>query len=313
MTRLIDFLMKIEPGWKQKLLAEFSDTCKKSDLGLWCPRSRSLDFYDPRSYRLGNKSAQVSNSEYFQKLCEFMDSEYKSSGKNGINPAKKKDVFKALRVSPFAETKVVILGQDPYPDSGNAHGLAFSVPNGVNIPDSLRHIFRVLYEDIVLCGKKCNNNDWNNIKPVNGCLETWAAQKNVLLLNAALTIKKEKVSEHTRPWQPFTTRILKILNEKSSPVVFLLWGDNAIDIGRTAGLYEGVNNGDKPGKSRKNRKGNLVLDASHPSNYSWETKMKKASQAFRGCRHFSETNTFLGEKIFAWPLMSSSSPAPTVE
>lgn len=303
MARLIDLFNGIETEWNRKLSVEFSDKCKKSDLGLYRPKSRQLDFRNPDSYQKGKSSPQVGNSEYFRELCKFIDSEYNGPDKGKINPAKEK-IFRALDMPPFVKTKVIILGQDPYPETTNACGLSFSAPSG-KIPSSLDHIFRVLYEDIVLDGKKkCDDNVWkNDVKPSNGCLESWT-QKGVLLLNAALTLSKGAV-EHTRLWRPFTTRVLRILNEqKDNSVVFLLWGDDAIDIGVEAGLYEKVGRAAKRAKGRKNSKGNLVLDASHPSSYKWQKETGKASQAFRGCRHFSDTNDFFGKKIFTWPIPS---------
>lgn len=297
MARLIDLFNGIETEWNRKLSTEFSDKCKKSDLGLYRPESRPLDFRNSESYRKGKSSPQVGNSEYFRELCRFIDCEYKGK----INPDKE-NIFRALMMTPFRKTKVVILGQDPYPESTNACGLSFSAPSK-KVPSSLDHIFRVLYEDIVLDGEKCNDKVWKDVKPSSGCLESWT-QKGVLLLNAALTLSKGSV-KHTRLWRPFTTRILRILNEqKTTPVVFLLWGDDAIDIGIEAGLYEGVNRAAKRRERRVNSEKNLVLDASHPSSHKWQKETEKASQAFRGCRHFSDTNDFLGKKIFTWPIPS---------
>lgn len=303
MPSLIDLFHKVEDGWKERLLTEFSKGCEKSDIDLRHPRSRSLDFRIPKSYYLGSNPVQVSNSEYFQKLCEFIDSEY-DHGKGNINP-QKESVFKALNMTPFNTTKVVILGQDPYPNPEFAHGLAFSVPSEVKPPGSLMNIFQRIYEDLELDGKKCEDQDWNDQKPTNGCLEPWT-KKGVLLLNAALTINvsKHKGSvKHTRLWKPFTTRILRLLNEKNDKrVVFLLWGDDAMDIGNKAGLYDGLDRTAKQDKRRVNNRKNLVLDSAHPGNLAENNRNVEKEDKFSCCRHFSVTNAFFGSKIFTWPI-----------
>lgn len=211
----------------------------------------------------------------FQKLREFLTDQY---NRNTVYP-KKEEIFNALRATSYEQTRVVMLGQDPYPTHDNAHGLAFSVPDGVTIPDSLRNIFDEINRDIG-CSMPTNN----------GNLMSWTSENGVLLLNAALTLEKLTNGDnnpHADHWKPFTKLVLEILNEKASPVVFLLWGDHAKCVGADAGLYDGL---DKD--TNLNRKGHLVLEATHPGNQSFkDTRLSK--KCFFGCKHFSQTNTFL--------------------
>lgn len=170
--------------------------------------------------------------EYYLKLKQFIIKEYDTKT---IYPAKD-NIFQALTLTAYKDVKVVIMGQDPYHGENQAHGLAFSVQKGVDIPRSLLNIFKELV------------NDLNCYIPNNGYLVPWARQ-GVLLLNTSLTVVANIANSHrNKGWEVFTDRIIQLLNEKSSPVVFLLWGNNA----KTKAKYI------------TNRK-HLVLNAAHPS------------------------------------------------
>ena len=191
--------------------------------------------------------------DYYLKIREFLKSEY--STKTIFPPMH--DIFNALKYTPFGNTKVVILGQDPYHEVGQAHGLSFSVQKGVKIPPSLANIYKELNSDI---GMKIPNH---------GELTSWAAQ-GVLLLNATLTVRQGQANSHQKiGWATFTDNIIKLLNESERPVAFLLWGGNA----RSKRAY--ITN-----------KHHLVLESVHPSPLS-------AFGGFFGCRHFSKANAFL--------------------
>lgn len=169
-------------------------------------------------------------------------------------------VFEAFCLTPFHSVKVVIMGQDPYHGPGQAHGLSFSVPKGVLPPPSLQNIFKELEADLGIA------------PPEHGCLTGWA-QQGVLLLNATLTVRAgEPKSHHGQGWEQFTDRVVQILCEKRSPIVFLLWGKSAADKFAHIGAS---------GASQ-----HWVLTAAHPSPFS-------AHAGFFGCRHFSKTNQFL--------------------
>ncbi|MBP3610116.1 MAG: uracil-DNA glycosylase, partial [Lachnospiraceae bacterium] len=163
----------------------------------------------------------------------------------------------AFHFTPLSEVKVVILGQDPYHNIGQAHGLCFSVKPEVEIPPSLVNIYKELQEDL---GCRIPNN---------GYLVKWAEQ-GVLLLNTVLTVRAHQANSHQgRGWEQFTDAVIRAVNEKEEPVVFLLWG--------------------RPAQMKKNMLTNpkhLILEAPHPSPLS-------AYRGFFGCRHFSRTNEFL--------------------
>jgi len=206
-------------------------------------------------------------SEYFKKLSKFLDKEYK----NKIIYPEKDNIFNALKLTPPDKVKVVILGQDPYINPGEAHGLAFSVLSkgqGIKIPPSLRNIYKELSSDIGM-----------NI-PKSGCLISWALQ-GVLLLNTVLTVEAGKSNSHAKKgWEQFTDYIIKYLGKKESPTVFILWGKNA----------------HSKEKFIINSNQHLILKAPHPSPLS-------ASTGFFGCRHFSRTNKFLSDnnlEIIDW-------------
>jgi uracil-DNA glycosylase len=165
--------------------------------------------------------------------------------------------FRALDLTPLDEVRAVILGQDPYHGEGQAHGLCFSVPNGIQPPPSLVNIFKELESDLGVS------------RPSHGFLEHWARQ-GVLLLNSVLTVQMGQAASHRdRGWERFTDAIIRLVNARQEPVVFMLWGSYAqkkaafVDQGR-----------------------HLVLKAPHPSPLS-------AHSGFFGCRHFSKANAFL--------------------
>ena len=170
------------------------------------------------------------------------------------------EIFNALDSTPLSQVKVVILGQDPYHGPGQAHGLCFSVREGVQTPPSLANIFRELEADLGLA------------VPRHGYLQRWAAQ-GVLLLNAVLTVERGQAGAHQgKGWETFTDAVVAAVNERCEHVVFLLWGAQAQRKG--AGI---------------DRSRHLVLKAPHPSPLS-------AHRGFLGCRHFSQTNDWLRQK-----------------
>jgi len=212
--------------------------------------------------------------DYFLSLCEFLESEYRSKT---VYPARE-DIFKAMQVTSYKQTKVVIVGQDPYPIPKQANGLAFSVPIGVEIPYSWQLIFQEIHDDV------------NCPIPNNGFLLPWANQ-GVLLLNAVLTINPVLTVKNNRShvsnshvkhgWETFTRRVLEELNRKDPPVVFLLWGKEAQALAKSAGLDTKQHN---------------VLTAAHPSPMS----NIRAKERFLGCKHFSKTNDLLGKEAIDW-------------
>jgi uracil-DNA glycosylase len=200
---------------------------------------------------------------YYQELRKFLWEEYKT---RTVYP-KAEDIFNSFKLSPIDKTKVVLLGQDPYINQGEAHGLAFSVNKGVKAPPSLKNVFKELKADLGID------------PPSHGCLADWAKQ-GVLLLNATLTVRaadanhdlsgKEKGSRSHfgKGWEIFTDSVVRILNDLESPLVFLLWGNNA-----------------KAKAALLTSSRHLRLTAAHPS--------PLAGNAFSGCRHFSKANEFL--------------------
>lgn len=166
-------------------------------------------------------------------------------------------IFNAFNLTPFDNVKVVILGQDPYHNDGQAHGLAFSVPDVIQKPPSLQNIFKEL------------NQDLNIPIPMNGNLEKWA-KEGVLLLNASLTVRAHEAASHAKiGWQRFTDAAIKALSDKKQNLVFILWGNYAI-------AKENLIDHNK----------HLILKTVHPSPLS-------ASRGFFGCHHFSKTNEYL--------------------
>lgn len=191
--------------------------------------------------------------EYFKELTKFIDSEYATKT---IFPPRD-SVMNSMKYTPYNNVKVVIVGQDPYHGVGEAHGLSFSVNVGIKIPPSLKNIYKEL------------NRDLGCYIPNNGYLLKWA-KEGVLLLNSVLTVEKDKPGSHRgKGWEIFTNEIIKALNEKETPVVFLLWGNYA-----------------KEKKSLITNPKHLILESSHPSPFS-------VRNGFDGCSHFSKTNEFL--------------------
>ena len=209
--------VNIEPGWKEILKDEF----KKN---------------------------------YFEHIVTFIKAE-KSAGKIIYPPGSL--IFNAFSQTPFSGVKVVLLGQDPYHNKGQAHGLSFSVPPGITKPPSLINIFKEMKNDLMLD------------PPENGNLEKWASQ-GVLLLNASLTVRQNEPGSHSKiGWLEFTDAVIRKISDEKKDVVFLLWGKFAQD---KQGLIDETKH--------------HVLKAAHPSPFS-------AEKGFFGCRHFSKTNTLL--------------------
>ncbi|MFC3092656.1 uracil-DNA glycosylase [Alteromonas sediminis] len=202
--------------------------------------------------------AAEKQSDYFKQLMAFVEQERASTKVIYPPPA---DVFNALKLTPLASVKVVILGQDPYHGPNQAHGLCFSVPPGIRPPPSLRNIFKELSQDIA-----------GFSIPEMGDLTAWASQ-GVLLLNTVLTVEESKPHSHAnKGWETFTDAVIKAVNDHNKHVVFLLWGSHAQ---KKAMLLD--------------EQKHSVLRAPHPSPLS-------AHRGFLGCRHFSQTNTLLANK-----------------
>ncbi|MHA2855680.1 uracil-DNA glycosylase [Paenibacillus lautus] len=190
---------------------------------------------------------------YYLQLREFLIDEYRTKT---IFPDKY-DIFNALHYTPLADTKVVILGQDPYHGPGQAHGLSFSVKEGVSTPPSLQNMYKEL-QDVLGC-----------FIPNNGHLITWAKQ-GVLLLNTVLTVRAHEANSHkNRGWESFTDKVIETINRKKEPVVFLLWGSHA----------------QKKAELITNRQHKLIRSP-HPSPLS-------AHRGFFGSKPFSRANEFL--------------------
>lgn len=202
---------------------------------------------------------------YYLKLKEFLINEYRTKT---IYPDKY-NIFNALKLTPYEQVKVVILGQDPYHGPGQAHGLSFSVQPGVQTPPSLQNMYKELRDDL------------GCFIPNNGYLVSWAKQ-GVLLLNTVLTVEAGKANSHRKKgWENFTDEVIKKLNERDKPIVFLLWGNNA-----------------KEKMSLITNPKHFILTTVHPSPLS-------ATRGFMGCKHFSKTNEILkgiGEKEIDWQI-----------
>lgn len=199
--------------------------------------------------------AEEFQKDYYIRLRQFLKDEYKN---HKIHPDMY-DIFNALKWTPYADTKVVILGQDPYHEEGQAHGLAFSVKRGVKIPPSLLNMYKELEHEL------------GCYIPNNGYLEKWAKQ-GVLLLNSSLTVRDGLANSHrNKGWEIFTNRIVECLNEREDPVIFMLWGNNA-----------------KEKSAVITNPQHKILTAAHPSPLS-------ASRGFFGCNHFKTANRMLEE------------------
>jgi uracil-DNA glycosylase len=204
-------------------------------------------------------------SEYYQKIRYWLKKEY---AEQTIFPPME-DIFNALRYTPYHSVKAVLLGQDPYHGPGQAHGLCFSVQPGVTPPPSLKNIFQEIQDDLGFP------------PPANGTLTKWAEQ-GVLLLNTVLTVRRGQANSHKNiGWTTFTDAVIRKLNEREQPIVFLLWGGNA-----------------RSKKKFITNPNHLILETVHPSPLS-------AYNGFFGCKHFSKCNDFLtahGETPIDWNL-----------
>ncbi|MBR3296217.1 MAG: uracil-DNA glycosylase [Firmicutes bacterium] len=191
--------------------------------------------------------------DYYLQLRQFLKNEYST---RTVYPDMY-DIFNALKTTPRKKVKAVILGQDPYHEPDQAHGMCFSVKPGVPAPPSLQNIFKELQDDL-----GCSI-------PQDGYLMKWAEQ-GVLLLNTVLTVRAHQANSHKgKGWEIFTDRVIQLVNEKEEPVVFLLWGANA-----------------RSKKPLITNPVHLILETVHPSPLS-------AYNGFFGCRHFSKANAFL--------------------
>ena len=206
---------------------------------------------------IGNDWDEILENEfkkdYFYNLLKFVQGEY---ARKIVYPPKK-EVFKAFRYTPYSNLKVVILGQDPYHGEGEAEGLSFSVKDGIRKPPSLVNIFKEL------------QNDLGYDIPKSGSLVPWAKQ-GVLLLNTVLTVIKDQAASHKDiGWEQFTDEVIKIINKKEEPVVFILWGGFA-----------------RSKKKLITNPKHLIIESAHPSPLS-------AYHGFFGSKPFSKTNDFL--------------------
>lgn len=206
----------------------------------------------------GNDWDKILNDEwqkpYYKQLRSFLKEEYSS---HTVYPPMN-DIFNALKYTSFKDTKAVIIGQDPYHGAGQAHGLCFSVKKGVPIPPSLKNIFKELETDIA-----------GFVPPKSGELTAWAEQ-GVLMLNNVLTVRAGAANSHKGAgWEYVTDRIISELNKKDTPVVFLLWGNNAIS------------------------KAKIITNPIHTKLTSVHPSPLSAYGGFFGCKHFSKTNEIL--------------------
>ncbi len=216
-----------------------------------------------------NKEFQM---PYYSLLYQFIKSEYTEYT---IYP-QSKDIFNAFHFTPLSQVKVVVLGQDPYHNEGQAHGLCFSVKPEVDIPPSLVNIYQELQSDL------------GCYIPNNGYLEKWAKQ-GVLLLNTVLTVRAHQANSHQgKGWERFTDAVIQAVNAQDRPIVFLLWGRPA-----------------QQKKAMLNNPKHLILEAPHPSPLS-------AYRGFFGCQHFSKTNEFLkqnGLDPIDWQIENKERPS----
>lgn len=223
-------------------------------------------------HKIGNSWDDVLRDEfskpYFQELEEFLKKEY---SEHTIYPPKE-NIFTAFEATPFEEVEVVILGQDPYHEEGQAHGMAFSVQPGIKQPPSLINIFKEIETDLGIKAPPVNN----------GYLMPWA-KSGVLLLNTALTVREHKANSHKgRGWEQFTDAVIRKLNDREKPMVFILWGSNA-----------------KSKLPLITNKQHLVIMGVHPSPLS-------VYRGFFGGRYFSRANEFLkrhGQKPVNWDII----------
>lgn len=205
------------------------------------------------------------DKEYYQKLRQFLIGEYRN---RAVYPDMY-SIFNALKYTAYEDVKAVILGQDPYHQPGQAHGLCFSVKKGVQIPPSLVNIYKELESDL-------------GIKPPShGYLESWA-RNGVLLLNTVLTVRDSQANSHKgKGWEIFTDRVIELLNEREKPMVFILWGNNA-----------------KAKEKLITNPAHCIIKSAHPSPLS-------AHYGFWGGKYFSRTNEFListGQEPIDWSI-----------
>lgn len=203
----------------------------------------------------------IYNEEYFKKLMLKVNSEYE----NKVIYPPKKEIFNAFKLTPFKDVLVVIVGQDPYHGEGEAHGLSFSVRDGIKLPPSLKNIYKEL------------NNDLGVPIKTSGDLSSWAKQ-GVLMLNSSLTVEKDNANSHSKiGWQQFTDDVIRIIDNNKRNVVFILWGNYA--------------------RSKKKLiKNNYIIESAHPSPFS-------AYNGFFGSKPFSKCNNYLksnGLKEIEW-------------
>lgn len=197
--------------------------------------------------------SSVWNSPGYKKFMSIIDKKYSET----TCFPEYNDIFNALKLTPYSKVKVVILGQDPYHGTGEAHGLSFSVKDNIKKPPSLKNIFKELHDDL------------GYPEPTSGNLEKWA-KEGVLLLNSVLTVEKDKAASHKDlGWEILTDHIIKLLNMKETPIVFILWGNFA-----------------KKKKVYITNKKHLIIESPHPSPFS-------AYTGFFGSKPFSKTNNFL--------------------
>lgn len=217
--------------------------------------------------RLGNDWDGILSDEwekpYYRQLHSFLKEEY---SKTRIYPDMY-DIFNALKYTPFADTRAVIIGQDPYHGPGQAHGLCFSVKKGVPLPPSLVNIYKEITDDLGVA------------MPQHGELTGWAKQ-GVLLLNTVLTVRAGQPNSHKdKGWEIFTDRVISELNRKETPVVFLLWGANA------------------------EKKARVITNPIHKKLITVHPSPLSAYRGFFGCRHFSKANEILissGQPPIKW-------------
>lgn len=238
--------------------------CKSVNLMLQYPRG------DSSMVNLGNDWDEILKDEfskpYYKELRKFLKAEYQN---HTVYPPMN-DIFNALRCTSFADTKVVIIGQDPYHGAGQAHGMCFSVKKGTPPPPSLQNIFKEIHSDLGI-----------DMNAGHGELTAWAKQ-GVLLLNTVLTVREGEPNSHKNMgWETFTDRVISELNNKQTPVVFLLWGAHARK--KASVITNPIH---------------YKLTAPHPSPLS-------AYNGFFGCKHFSKTNELLkasGQTPIDWHL-----------
>lgn len=208
---------------------------------------------------------EMFDSKEYQAFFQKIEKEYQ----NKIIYPKKENIYNALKLTPYENVKVVIVGQDPYHGENEAHGLSFSVQKGIKLPPSLKNIYKELL------------NDLNIVEPNCGDLTSWA-KEGVLLLNSVLTVEKDKPASHAKiGWNKYTDYIIQKINEKETSVVFILWGNFA-----------------KTKRELITNPKHLVITSAHPSPFS-------ARNGFFGSKPFSKTNEFLKEnniKPINWQL-----------